>query len=67
MAKTENEFVDQYIGPIAKSVARDLWRALHPEGMHTNGIDYVRCQADYLHKLLEPFKKENINGPHTSN
>lgn len=54
---TENEFVDHYKGPIAKRVARDLYRALYPTGMHTNGPTMVKVEASYLMQLLRPFFK----------
>jgi hypothetical protein len=52
----EQEFVGQYEGYPARKAARDLHRALHPVGMHTNGPCRVQVEASHLMQLLKPFK-----------
>lgn len=53
--KTEEEFIDQYEGSVARRVARDLYREIYPVGMHTNGPCRVRVEASHLMQLLKPF------------
>jgi hypothetical protein len=53
--KTEQEFIDQYKGYVARRIARDLYRAMHPVGMHTNGQCRVQVEASHLFQLLKPF------------
>ncbi len=49
---TEEEFVNRYVGYVHRKVARDLYRATYPAGMHTNGPCYVRVEASHLMHLL---------------
>lgn len=50
--KTEQEFIDQYVGYVHRKVARDLYRAMHPVGMHANGPCRVLVEASHLMHLL---------------
>lgn len=54
----ETEFMDQYVGPIARRVSRELYRALYPTGMQTNGPCRVQVEASHLYRLLDNFKKK---------
>jgi len=54
--KTEQEFVDQYEGYAAKQAARELYRAMYPTGMHTNGPLRVVVDGGYLLRLLSKWK-----------
>jgi hypothetical protein len=53
---TEQEFIDQYHGYVARRCARDLYRAIYPTGMHTNGPTVVVVSASHLEWLLQPHK-----------
>lgn len=55
--QTEQEFVDQYHGYIPRRCARDLYRAIYPTGMHTNGPTMVTVHADHLSWLISPHKR----------
>ena len=54
---TEAEFIAPYEGPQAKSTARKLYRAMHPQGMHTNGPTMVQIEASHLLILLSRWVK----------
>lgn len=53
---TEQEFIDRYEGYAARRCARDLYRAMYPTGMHTNGPTMVLVNASHLEFLLRNFK-----------
>jgi len=57
--QTEQEFVDLYDGYVARKIARDLYRAMHPVGMHTNGPTWVRVEASHLANLLEGSRRKD--------
>lgn len=57
MAKpTEQEFIDQYYGYVARKCARDLYRVIYPTGQTTNGPARVIVEASHLQWLLQPHK-----------
>jgi hypothetical protein len=49
---TEEEFVNRYVGYVHRKVARDLYRAMYPTVMHTNGPTPVLVEASHLMHLL---------------
>lgn len=53
----EVSFVAQYEGPQAKKAARELYRAMHPGGMDTNGPTIVRIEASHLNILLGRWRR----------
>jgi hypothetical protein len=59
----EQLFVDQYAGYPARKAARNLYRALHPTGMHTNGPCMVLVEVSHLHALLLPHKAKQPSAP----
>jgi hypothetical protein len=56
--ETEEEFVNHYADYVPRKVARDLYRAMHPVGMHTNGPTYVRVEASHAMYLLRRFASD---------
>lgn len=54
---TEQEFVDRYVGYVARSCARRLYREMYPTGMHTNGPTVVVVPATHLEWLLQSHKR----------
>lgn len=54
----EFRFVDNYKGPQARKIARDLHRAMNPGGMHTNGPTMVQVEASHLYILLNRWRRE---------
>jgi hypothetical protein len=56
---TEHAFVDRYEGYVARRCARDLYRAIYPTGMHTNGPTVVIVNASHLEWLLTPHKRHS--------
>lgn len=59
MSDSEIDFINKYEGPQARRAARDLYRALHPTGMHTNGPTHVQVEASHLMILLQRWKIES--------
>jgi hypothetical protein len=58
MAKpTEQEFIDQYEGYVARRCARELYRKMYPTGQTTNGPTLVIIEASHLQWLLQPHKR----------
>lgn len=56
--KSETEFIERFEPhPLVKRVARELYRAENPSGMHTNGPTMVRLDASVVHYLLSRFAK----------
>lgn len=53
----EVQFIGQFEGYVARRVAREVYRAMHPTGMHTNGPTIVRVEASHLLRVLEKWKR----------
>lgn len=53
---TEQQFADQYEGYVAMQVAREVYRALHPKGMHTNGPTRVTIEVSRLLIVLSKWR-----------
>lgn len=57
MKPTEAEFCAQYEDKyVVQRLARGLYSAIHPTGMHTNGPCYVQVEASQLNWLLQYHK-----------
>lgn len=54
----ETEFVDCYEDYAARRIARDLYRAMNPIGMHTNGPTRFTVEASLVLKILSRWTAE---------
>lgn len=56
--QTEEEFVDGFESGMARMVARECYRAIHPGGMHTNGPTLVTIEVSRLLYILHRWKHQ---------
>lgn len=59
---TEEQFTAQYEGYAAKQVAREVYRAMHPVGMHTNGPTKAVIEVSRLLIVLSKWRTSDSAG-----
>lgn len=61
--QTEDEFLADFEAGMARMVARECYRAIHPGGMHTNGPTLVNIEVSRLLYVLSRWKKQPNQEP----